>query len=61
MFCKYCGKALDDKLLEEKGIIFCSNCGKENRKQKSKKQLIDERCEAIPKQKRLSPFGILGE
>lgn len=38
MFCKYCGTELDDKLLEEKGVIYCSSCGKENKKAKKGKK-----------------------
>ena len=38
MFCKYCGEKLDDKLLDEKGAIFCEKCGKENKKMASGKK-----------------------
>ena len=38
MFCKYCGEKLDEKLLEEKGVIFCPKCGTENKKAKSGKK-----------------------
>lgn len=38
MFCKYCGKKLDDKIFEEKQVVYCTACGKANRKAETEKK-----------------------
>ena len=42
MFCKYCGEKLDDKLLEEKKIAYCTSCGKLNKKETKKTEKAEK-------------------